>query len=234
MTATVSERVSSFFTLVIPGVTNPNSTSLTSSFQLFTLDANQAVLDQQTNSIFLQATAGSLLQASLASTSQYVGDTSNNITVTFTTSNPVDANGTIKLAFPYWNPQAAGTIYSLYSYMVNTSQVVCTVTGGAPFLVQGRVPCTFKAGSTQTLTISQGVFTDLVPAGTKIIFQVARVKNPISQTPVTNIKVSTTDALGGIVDSAALRMHATMPGNITVSSVNLTTTLVQQLTQYRL
>jgi hypothetical protein len=192
------------------------------------------VLDQQTNSIQLQATAGSLSQSSLTTTSPYVGDTSNNITVSFTTSNPVDANGTIKLTLPYWNPGAAGTIYSLYSYLVNTSSVVCTVTAGSPLLQQGRVPCTFKAGSTQTLTISQGVFLDVVPPGTKISFQVGGVKNPISQTPVTNLKVTTNDPAGGVIDSAALTMHATMPGNITVSSVNLTTTLVQQTTQYRL
>lgn len=77
------------FNLEIPGFTNPSSTAETDSFQLFTYNSAGTGLDQQTDSIILQATRGSLASVILTPSSQIIGDSQNDLTVTLRVTNPV-------------------------------------------------------------------------------------------------------------------------------------------------
>jgi hypothetical protein len=63
------------------------------------------------------------MEATLASSSPFVGDFNNDITIRVRTQNPVPQDGLIQITFPYWNPGAKGTIYSSYSYFVNQTTV---------------------------------------------------------------------------------------------------------------
>lgn len=101
--------------------------------------------------------SGRFMEASVTPSSQNVGDFNNDITVRVRLQNPVPVDGLIKIAFPYWNPGAKGTIYNQYSYLVNQGSVQCLSISDAP-LKQGSIPCTFDKPS-QTLTLKSGVFT---------------------------------------------------------------------------
>ena len=148
------------------------------------------------------------------------------------TSNSIPANGMISITFPYWNPQALGTIYLEFSYLTSPGSVVCVPNSGNPLISASTLPCSFDQGS-QTLTLS-GIFSQASPAGAIISFIIVGVNNPVSITPAGGILVSTLDSNLGVIDQGTGTLQATKPGLITGTVAKPDTTLVQSAATYRL
>ena len=93
--------------------------------------------------------------------------------------------------------------------------------------------CTFEA--TQTLTVSNA-FSTVVQPGTQLSILIKNVRNPISAIPVGNIEVFTVDdtTKEGLIDWGKGSLTATTPARIVTSSVKPDSTLIQDLTLYRL
>ena len=93
--------------------------------------------------------------------------------------------------------------------------------------------CTFDS-TTRTLTV-RNAFSASVPAGTQLSFMIKDVRNPVSAIPVTNIEVFTVDdsTKEGVIDWASGTLTVTTPARIVTSAVKPDSTLVQDLTTYR-
>ena len=74
-----------------------------------------------------------------------------------------------------------------------------------------------------------------MPAGTEFSFIIKNVRNPVSTSPVTNIQVYTTDDTikRGTIDWAQGSLSVSTFGKIVTSAVKPESTLVQELTQFR-
>ncbi len=94
------------FEIHIDGVlTNPTSTTPTSTFSIFTYTSTNTVIDSLDSNIFLTATEGSLQSSSLTPQSTVVGG-STSLDIRFRPTHAIPAGGTIRVSFPKWNPSA--------------------------------------------------------------------------------------------------------------------------------
>ena len=148
----------------------------------------------------MEATRGALSSVIIQSSSQVVGENNADFTVTVRTSNPVPQNGRLAVDFPFWNPEAQGTIFRLYSYLQTPTSVQCVPR--STNILKSSFTCTFDAVN-QILTLSN-CFTTFVPAGTEISFIIKNMRNPVSTQPVTDIQVFTIDdtTKRGVIDWA--------------------------------
>lgn len=148
ITCTLEDEELDQFTVQIPEVTNPSSTSPTDSFQLFTFDKNGIQLDYQTDSIQLQATRGQFSFVTISQSSQMIGDSNNDITIALKLSNPVPLNGRVMIQFPYWNPEAANTVFRLYPYLTTPSSPTCLrASSVAPITTSSNIQCSFDSST---------------------------------------------------------------------------------------
>jgi hypothetical protein len=99
--------------------------------------------------------------------------------------------------------------------------------------IRASLICTFDQAS-QTLTVSNA-FSTVVQPGTQLSFSIKSVRNPISAIPVGNIEVFTVDDTikEGLIDWAKGSLTVTTPARIVTSSVKADSTLIQDLTLYR-
>eukprot|EP00347_Sterkiella_histriomuscorum_P022324 403330882 len=232
LTAKISGKsITDYFELNIQNFKNPASTLRTDSFSIQTYDSSNLLMDEQTSFIYLTATADSLLNASIDSSTQRVGDTGQELTVNFKTKNVIPINGKIFVKFPYWNPDAQNTQYTLQSYLqLTTSTAQCEGLVNIAF----NPTCNFDT-STQTLTLSNGFFGQSIPAGTSMSFKIKNFRNPIITQQISGFVVSTGDSssLNGLIDQAALTLQMSTVGQIGASNVKINLSTVQELTQYR-
>ena len=99
--------------------------------------------------------------------------------------------------------------------------------------MKSSLTCTFDQ-TTQTLTVSNA-FSTVVQPSTQLSFLIKNVRNPISAIPVGNIEVFTVDdtTKEGLIDWAKGTLTVTTPARIVTSSVKPDSTLIQDLTLYR-
>ena len=216
-----------FFQLNIASVVNPPSTTETDSFLFETQDASGTVLDTQTSSITLQATAGSLTSVTLSPSSDVVG-ANNTLTVTIVLAHAVIAGGKVKLTLPKWNPNA--TVSSEILSMVRTGFSVTAITN----LQQSTLTSTLVTGSSSdTLTISNAIPTE-VSATSTISFSVDNFYNPISTATYSGFTVETTDSSDGSIDSGSSTLRVTTSAAVYNTTLQANdTTIVQELAVFR-
>ena len=109
ITVGIGSQLTSIFELHISNaVTNPSSTTPTSTFKFASYDASNNILDQQNSGIFLTASTGSMSSVTLTPASDVIGFTST-LTVRFTPNHPIPAGASILVTFPKWNPSASSS-----------------------------------------------------------------------------------------------------------------------------
>ena len=90
---------------ILSAMTNPQSTTTTSSFSFATQTSASVVIDQLASGITLTASVGSLQSATFVPVSSVVG-ASTNLKITMTPTHNIPAGSIIKVTFPKWNPNA--------------------------------------------------------------------------------------------------------------------------------
>ena len=112
--------------------------------------------------------------------------------ISFTISSPLQPLGTILIYFPLWNPSDGPTA----QHHIQQATPYCSPNQG----LNPSMSCAYQK-LTQTLTIITPVAT-LTPAGTQLVFTMDNFLNPYNGKPKHGFTITTTDQMGGLVDSS--------------------------------
>jgi hypothetical protein len=205
-------------------VVNPPSATITSTFIFQTQSSSGTVLDQQTTSITLTATAGNLAAVTLSTSSSQVG-VSNTLTVSFTIANKISAGGKVSITIPKWNANA--TVSTEIISMLQSSYSINVISN----LNSAALSASFTS---DVLTLSGGIPSE-ISANSVISFNVTNFLNPITTATFSGFTVTTLDSSNGSIDTASATLKVATSADVYGTSItSKDTTIVQELAELRI
>jgi len=190
-------------TIALTNIKNPEISGTTGTYAIKTTTNSDVDIDQDTAVTADTISASTLAGTNVAPASLQVSATGN-VVVTFTTSNPVPANGKIKITFP--NSLGAGFIIS----GVGASDASSTDISGTEWAT--------VSGQTLTITRSGG---SILAAGSLVNdLTIANVKNPDVVGSTGTYAIQTTDSGDVVIDEdTAVTADTTTAGALTGTNI---------------
>lgn len=129
--------------------------------------------------------------------------------MTFTNNNALESTGTIKLTFPYWNPNSpTGT----YIDMISSSSPTCTGSGS----LSSTLTCSYAS---KVLTITS-ISSANISSGSTLTFTVSDFTNPYNGAPKTGFTLATYNSQGCEIESTStLFIQVTGWATITTAAI---------------
>ena len=189
--------------VIMGSVTNPVVTASNITISIATQTGSGTELD--TGSAQVTITPGSLSNATVTPASLVAGATGN-VAVSFTTDNPIPADGRMEIAFP-----------SGFSLTGVNSATSSTIGGGLTASV-----------SSQTVTVQRDNTGSQVAADAAVSLTLATVQNPVVSGSTGTYTVTTQDSSGASIDTATPAANTITTGALTRASLSLSTTAPSQ------
>lgn len=205
------------FQITIISVSNPSTTTPTSTFTIRTYYYNLSTpVDQLTSGLTLQAAATTLLSADLTPSSLTVAATAT-YTITFKNRNALPSGSQISLSFPSDFSSSSGV--SLVSFSSSGNSVSA---------------CTISVVSSMKFNFSN-CFPSAIPAQTTFVLSLSNIINPLSTKPSASLQLETYYN-GYLMEYMYSGITTTMttPAALTFAAIVPTDTTVNAITSYLL
>jgi len=201
-------------TCTIVDIKNPTVSGATQAFGITTMDSSIIPLDRNNNVAGVTILPGALTGTDVEPATFGKGDVGD-VTVSFTTVNPVPKDGKIVVVFPSGFALSSG----------GTTAVTAGGTyNGTAYTSVGIVG--------QTLTLTGNSSGTGIAALGSVSITLSKIKNPITAGPTGTYSISTTNNTGTVIDQKTNVASDTISG-LRSPSVTLSNTIVNQLTNLR-
>ena len=219
LTITKGFPISSYtnISFLICNITNFNSVKTTDSFEIYTLDQNNYVIDQINSGLTVNFIEGSLIAPNVNFTNDIVQQNSN-YTIKFTIKNGLPINSKINISIPpeisIQNPSVSSQ-NCIYNDSSSIRYGICSIINN-------------------TLTISNFNQNNMIYANTSINIMLPFLTNPRSLKNTSNFLITTINPSGYNIDKCFLTVKMNTIANITSTNISSQSYTNGNITNYNI